>query len=197
MTGLRYSFGGLMFEVKAQHTRIVSSTPGRTRVKVSEKRRTQEEMGRLAKTLRERLSAADAQINLLTGSIVLQHPQNNLEDVCSVLKDLGVILIGLTDSGAVWAGGRTRAASEITGAVSRLNRWFGDATNGMVNLQLLLPFGLGVLALRQLLRYGWQIESAPWYVLAYAAFDSFIKLHYTRDRDRVMESTEEDAGSVH
>jgi hypothetical protein len=78
-----------------------------------------------------------------------------------------------------------------------LNHWFGLATNGIVNLQLLVPFGLGALALRQLLRYGWQIEAAPWYVLAYAAFDSFIKLHYTRDGERVEESSEEDAGSVH
>jgi hypothetical protein len=186
-----------MFEEKSQHTRIISSTPGRTRVKVSEKRRTREEMGRLAKTLKERLPAADAQINLQTGSIVLRHPQNTLEDVCSVLKDLGVILIGLTGSGAVWAGGRTRAAAEITGAVSRLNRWFGLATNGIVNLQLLVPFGLGALALRQLLRYGWQIEAAPWYVLAYAAFDSFIKLHYTHGGTGVEESLKEDAGSVH
>jgi hypothetical protein len=186
-----------MFEEKGQHTRIVSSTPGRTRVRVSEKRRTMEEMGRLAERLKERLNAIDAQINVQTGSIVLQHPQNGLEEVCSVLKDLGVILTGLTDTGVVWAGGRTRAASEITGAVYRLNHWFGLATNGIVNLQLLVPFGLGALALRQLLRYGWQIESAPWYVLAYAAFDSFIKLHYTRDGERVEESSEEDAGSLH
>ena len=36
-----------MFEEKGQHTRIVSSIPGRTRVKVSPKRRTVEEMERL------------------------------------------------------------------------------------------------------------------------------------------------------
>lgn len=186
-----------MAEEKGQHTRIVSSTPGRTRVKVSEKRRTQEEMGRLAARLKERLGAVDARINVETGSIVLQHHQNSLEEVSSVLKDLGVILIGLTDNGVEWAGGKTRAAAEITGAVSRLNHWLGLATGGVVNLQVLAPFGLGALALRQLLRYGWQIETAPWYVVAYAAFDSFIKLHDTRDGERVAKSFEEDAGSVH
>ena len=186
-----------MSAVNHEHTRIVSSIPGRTRVKVSPKRRTVEEMGRLAKTLKDRLGSADARMNVTTGSIVVSHPQSSLEDLISVLEDVGVLVIGLTGSHLAFVGGRARAASHITGAVAGLNEVIEHATNGLINLRLVFPFGLAALALRQLLRYGWQFEAAPWYVLAYAAFDSFVKLHYSRGMEQVGPCSEDDAGSVH
>ena len=82
-----------MFRDKHEHTRIVSSTPGRTRVKVSLKRRSKEEMGLLATALKDRLHPVDARINIQSGSILVHHPENTLEDVCAVLKDLGVMLV--------------------------------------------------------------------------------------------------------
>jgi hypothetical protein len=77
--------------------------------------------------------------------------------------------------------GKSEMASDLTTAISDLNKQVGLATNGVVDLRLLVPVGLGALAIRQLLRNGLQIEAAPWYVLAYYAFDSFIKLHYTAE----------------
>ena len=38
-----------------------------------------------------------------------------------------------------------------------------------------------MLAMRQLIAKGWQLELIPWYVLAWYAFDSFIKLHSTNN----------------
>jgi hypothetical protein len=186
-----------MFRDKHEHTRIVSSTPGRTRVKVSLKRRSKEEMGLLATALKDRLHPVDARINIQSGSILVHHPENTLEDVCAVLKDLGVMLVTVSGGDMAWPGGKTKIASEITDAVSGLNRRLGLATSGFVNLQVLVPFGLGALALRQLLRYGWQFEVVPWYVLAYAAFDSFVKLHYSREAQPVQPSSGQDAGAVH
>ncbi len=74
----------------------------------------------------------------------------------------------------------SEVASNLTDAVADLNKRVAQATNGVVDLRWLIPVGLGALAVRQLRRNGLKIETAPWYVLAYYAFDSFIKLHYTR-----------------
>jgi hypothetical protein len=52
-----------------------------------------------------------------------------------------------------------------------------------VDLRFLFPLSLSLLALRQLLVKGWQLELIPWYVLAWYAFDSFIKLHPTEIRE--------------
>lgn len=189
--------GSCMSYGKQQHTSIVSTTLGRTRVRVSQKRRTEEEMGRLVNTLNERLKSADARMNTRTGSILVRHPENNLEEVCAVLEDLGVIIAGVSGHYLPWTEGRSRTASGMTEALADINRRLGAATYGIVNLQLLVPFGLGTLALVQLMRYGWQFQTAPWYVLAYAAFDSFVKLHYSRDMAQVGPAAEDDSGSVH
>jgi hypothetical protein len=186
-----------MFSGKHEHTHFASSMPGRTRVRVSQKRRTKEEMGRLVHALNDRLKSAEARVNVQTGSILLHHPENSLEDVRAALEDLGVVMTGISGLYIPWTEGKTRAAYGLTAALSDLNRRLGLATHGVVNLQLLVPFGLGALALAQLLRYGWQFQTAPWYVLAYASFDSFIKLHYSREMEPVGRSSGEDAGSVH
>jgi len=183
--------------VLARHLEIAHHVPGRTRVKVSPKHRTAEEMEWLAKTLKDRLGSADARMNVKTGSIVVSHPQSSLEEVCTALEDVGVLVIGLTGSHLAFEGGRTRVASHITGAVADLNQRLERATNDLINLRLAVPFGLAGLALRQQLRYGWQFEAAPWYVLAYAAFDSFVKLHYSREMEQVGPCSQDDAGSVH
>jgi Protein of unknown function (DUF5132) len=70
-------------------------------------------------------------------------------------------------------------AEGLINVVSSLNEQVKEATQGVVDLRLLLPFGLSTLALRQLLIKGLQIEEIPWYVLAWYAFDSFTKLHET------------------
>lgn len=51
------------------------------------------------------------------------------------------------------------------------------ATQGHVDLRVLFPIALGGLAVRQVTRQGLGLRNAPWYVLAYYAFDSFVKLH--------------------
>jgi hypothetical protein len=62
---------------------------------------------------------------------------------------------------------------------------------------MLVPVGLATLSLRELLRTGWEIEAAPWYVLAWYAFDSFIKLHYTSDPDQQQNSNNSDKPNGH
>jgi hypothetical protein len=74
---------------KPKRTRIVSSTPGRTRIRVSHKRRTEQEMNRIAAALTERIGVTAASANVQTGSILVHHPETALDEVLGVLRDLG------------------------------------------------------------------------------------------------------------
>lgn len=164
-----------------EHTHIVSSTPRRTRIKVSAKRRTPEELARLAEALNQSPKVDNVSVNAHTGTILVQHEDKSLNDIFSVMRDLGVILKIPTGIDIPTSDGKTMVANELADAVADLNRRLGLATNGFLNLRSLIPVGLGALAVVQLLRRGLQFEAVPWYFLAYASFDSFVKLHYSRE----------------
>ncbi len=166
-----------------KHTHVVSSTPNRTRLRVSPKRRNPKEMAKIAKALNAHPDVHDVRTNLQTGSIVIHHAdQDNWTDEFSaILQDLGVVLGSVTDVDLPISEGKSEVAKDLTGAVSDLNDRVGKATNGVVDLRLLVPVGLATLAVRELIRNGWEFEAAPWYVLMWYAFDSFIKLHYTAE----------------
>lgn len=166
-----------------KHTHIVSSTPNRTRLRVSPKRRNQQEMARIANTLKTHPDVQEVRTNIQTGSIVVHHAEkhSSLEDIKAALQDLGVILGSIADVEVPLMNGKSAVASDITSAVKDLNQRVGQTTDGVVDLRFLVPLGLGTLAIHQLLRNGWQFETVPWYVLAWYSFDSFIKLHYTAE----------------
>ncbi len=170
------------------HTKIVSTTPRRTRVRLSTKRRTNKEMTRIAGALEKFPFVRGVQENVKTGSLLIRHSEGSLGKLEQVLIDLGIILQSATGAEFHMAEGKARIAAGMADAVSDLDRRIGLATNGIVNLRAIVPLGLGALAVVQLLRKGWQIEATPWYVLAYAAFDSFIKLHYSREYKPVHHS---------
>jgi len=153
----------------ADHTQIVSNTPRRTRIRLSRKRRNREEMARLARALEEFPSVNRVETNLQTGTIVVHHEKESLEDIQSKLKDLGVIAMAAT--------GVELPGSPLTDAVADLESRLGFSTKGILNLRLLLPLGFGVLAFLQLARRGFQIEAAPWYIFAYFAFESYARLN--------------------
>jgi hypothetical protein len=164
-----------------EHTHIISSTPKRTRIRVSSKRRNKGELERIAEALNESPKIHDVDTNVGTGTIVIHHEDGVLDDIEARLLDLGVILMCAADLKIPSAEGTTQVAFELTDAVADLNRRLGLATNGLFNLRTLVPLGFGALAIVQLVRRGFQLGAAPWYVLAYAAFDSFVKLHYSRE----------------
>ncbi len=153
-------------------TRVVSSTPGRLRVRVAPQHRSSGEMQRIANALEAQPNINQVQINSESGSITINHNSNNssLKNVFATLKDLGIIFANVTE-------GNTEAASQVSNAVVDLNNRVRQATGGAVDLRFLFPLGLSTLAVRQLIAKGLEFETIPWYVLAWYAFDSFIKLH--------------------
>lgn len=164
-------------------THVVSSTPNRTRLRVSPMLRNLEEMTRIAKALKAHPEVHEVRSNVQTGSIVVHHAHmdSSLDEFSAILQDLGIILGSATDAELPLSRGKSEVAADLTSAVSDLNERVGLATNGTVDLRMLVPAGLAALALRELFRTGWEFEAAPWYVLTWYAFDSFIKLHYTAE----------------
>lgn len=165
------------------HTHIVSSTPNRTRLRVPSQRRTPQDMARIANALDAHPDVHDVRTNVQTGSIVVHHSymDNSSETISAVLQDLGIILGSVADVETPFSRGKSEVAADLTSAVSDLNERVGLATNGVVDLRMLMPAGLAALALVELVRSEWEFEAAPWYVLAWYAFDSFIKLHNTSE----------------
>ena len=164
------------------HSHMVSLTPGRLRFKVDRKHRNREVMEPLTQALKSHLGVYDVRANPHSGSITVLHsPEHtDYDEIYATLKDLGVIFGNIT-------GEKSEVAEDITSAIYDLNRRVKAATSGVVDLRLLMPLGLGVLAVRQLLAKGMQLDIVPWYVLAWYSFDSFIKLHYTSDPQQPRE----------
>ncbi|RCJ27991.1 hypothetical protein A6770_24750 [Nostoc minutum NIES-26] len=157
---------------KAILTRVISDTPGRLRLRVARAHRQPGEMQRITHALEAQPNVSQVRTNISHGSIVINHDgkDESLKNVISTLVDLGIIFGNITES-------NSEAAVDISVAVIDLNKRVEQATNGVVDLRFLFPLGLSFLAIRQLLAKGLQFENIPWYVLAWYAFDSFIKLH--------------------
>lgn len=73
--------------------------------------------------------------------------------------------------------GRTNTAKNFLNLLSDLNTDVDRMTNGVADLRVILPVGVGLLAVRQLIRQGWKLDDIPWYILAWYAIDIFVKLN--------------------
>ena len=158
----------------ADHTQIVSTTARRTRIRLSRKRRHPKEMARIAEALQASPNVSEVQTNLTAGTIIVRHKEEALEDIMCWLKDMGVILMA--------AAGAETSATSLTDAVADLDSHLGLRTKGILNLKLLVPLGFGALAVLQIARQGLQIGSAPWYLLAYFAFESYARLNTPEEK---------------
>ncbi|MBW4605938.1 MAG: hypothetical protein KME22_01625 [Hassallia sp. WJT32-NPBG1] len=163
-------------------TKVVSSTPGRLRLRVAHSHRQTEKMQRIANALSANPHINQVKTNVPHGSIVINHDGKDasLENVLATLKDLGIIFADVTE-------GNTEAAAGVSSAVVDLNQRVKQSTDGAFDLRILFPLGLASLSLRQLFNKGLQLEIIPWYVLAWYAFDSFIKLHGTSQKQSTKE----------
>ena len=170
----------IAFSLEAQ---IVSQTPGRVRLRVIPSHRQQQKITPIVNALKARLEIYRVKTNIPSGSITVLHGRELLssQDMCIVLQDLGVNLVEITKEPIRSVSSSTSAAAEVIKTATDLNQRVKTATSDAVDLRFLFPLSLGVLALRQLIVKGWQLELIPWYVLAWYAFDSFIKLNSTNE----------------
>ena len=132
-------------------------------------------MARIARVLDESPDVSRVTTNLDTGAITVYHDKAILDNIRTTMKDLGVILLSTTDI-PIPEDDSSGDGFSLTSAVADLDRRIGAATNGLVNLRVLVPASFGALAVVQLLRRGLELGTAPWYMLAFVAFDSYRRL---------------------
>ncbi|MBD2494160.1 DUF5132 domain-containing protein [Nostoc sp. FACHB-280] len=68
-------------------------------------------------------------------------------------------------------------AKDLLNIMSDFNADVYKMTNGAADLRVIVPLGLGLFALAQLIKQGFKFEDIPWYTVVWFAFDSFIKLN--------------------
>ncbi|MBE9198625.1 MULTISPECIES: HMA2 domain-containing protein [unclassified Nodularia (in: cyanobacteria)] len=153
-------------------TKIISDTPGRLRLRISQAHRHPREIQRIAHVLKAQSHISQVRTNISHGSIIINHDgkDGTLENVLTTLLDLGVTFADITE-------GNSEAAEDMKSTIINLNKRLEQATSGEVDLRFLFPLGLSLWAVRQVIVQGLQLEIIPWYVLAWYAFDSFIKLN--------------------
>jgi hypothetical protein len=145
-------------------------------------------MARLVEALEASPKVDTVLTNLHAGTIIVHHEEAALPDIKATLKDLGVILAAATGVGT--------SAKSLTDAVSRLDNHLASATKGILSLKLMVPLGFSALAILQLARRGLEITGAPWYLLAYFAFESFARLNSPEVESSPAESITEESADI-
>jgi len=75
-------------------------------------------------------------------------------------------------------GERSVISMMLIETAAEFNGWAKDVTGNEVDLGFLIPFAFGAIAIRQLIEQGLRLKEIPWYVPAWYAFDTFLKLNY-------------------
>ncbi|RUT01793.1 hypothetical protein DSM106972_064160 [Dulcicalothrix desertica PCC 7102] len=168
--------------MSTHHTQVVSTTPGRTRLRVSNKRRNQEEMERISTSLQAPRFINSVEYNHKTGSILVHHDthEHALEAIKDIMKNLGIVFADVTGASELVQVNDEKEGSDLPSAIYNLNQEIRQLTNGLVDLRFVLPLGLFALGLMQLQVYGLQLELMPWYLLIYFAFETFVKLNFNQ-----------------
>jgi hypothetical protein len=165
---------------------VVHATSGRLRLRVrATSTEVREVLERVAGTAEA--SPLQVRINLRTRSALVAWNPAELDVVEAVelLREAHPALRDLTPppDATVMARRQSTVATQIATRLARADQHVFRATDGVLDLRMLVPVSLAAYSVRQLIRTGPQLSKTPWYVLAYYAFDTFIKLHTTPPGD--------------
>jgi hypothetical protein len=173
--------------------RVVSHTAGRIRVRVHPEHRQEVVLGKVQRELEGQRGVAAVTTNARTGSVLVHYDHQRLsrEALLAMLHDVGIVARDLAgaeelpedldpnESNADVAPHSTTATG-LMDALTDLDRRLSELTGGKLDVKLLFPLGLGVLAARQIATAGLGLADVPGYVLLWYTFDSFYKLHQRR-----------------
>lgn len=179
-------------EPSALSVRLVSRTPGRIRLRILKPHRQPHQIDRIVNVLEMHPQVTKLRLNEQTGSMTIFHEldDDSLESAFAQLQsfNVNVIVDGQPN-------GTSAMATGVMQAAGSLNKRVKKTTGGTADLRAILPAALAAIALRQLFAGSKHLRSAPWYVLAWYAFDSFIKLN--TDAKATSEASKRAAGNGH
>jgi hypothetical protein len=156
--------------------RVVSASPGRLRLRLPRGAASRDRLAAAADDLGGRAGVTRAEARWRTGSLLVDYDPAAAEAVWSALGELGLARPAVP---AARAEGSDPEAARVLGALTRANTLVARRTNG-TDLRTLVPVGLGMLALRQLVRGDQRLADAPWYILAWYASETFQEFHARR-----------------
>ena len=149
--------------------RVASAVPGRIRLRLANPAAHSHLLAELAQALEARPEVFEVLVRPASGSLVVRHDTQPtaVATLQEALSSLGVVPAPRTSGGD--------HASRIQATAVAANTMVARSTGS--DLRLLAPLTLGLLALRRATREGPRIADAPWYVLAWYAWESYTKLN--------------------
>jgi hypothetical protein len=166
------------------HIYVVSHTPGRLRFRLAREHRRPQVMDNIANLLKSfAQEVQQVRTSPATGSITVFYDKasTGFDDAMATLQQMGMVVVDVP-------AGLSSASNQVSTALHQANRWLELKTEGAVDLRFLFPLMLGVLALRQAFAKSPGLNTAPWYVLAWYAFDGFYKLNVERTKPQEFSS---------
>ncbi|ACB51738.1 hypothetical protein cce_2389 [Crocosphaera subtropica ATCC 51142] len=162
-------------------TEILSITPGRIRIRVPSFSRHIDSINLIIVSLKNQLAIESVRSNFQIGSLTIFYNFQSLKavEIFDKLRELGLSFSEKSTQSLIPIPHPSQTAIQVTQITKNVNQHIQQASNNIVDLRVLIPLSFGLLAWRQLILKGWQLETIPWYVLAWYAFDSFIKLQNT------------------
>jgi hypothetical protein len=186
--------------MELEHGRVAHTVPGRVRIKLDPHALTEERAPSLRLALLSVPHIEEVQTTPRTGSIVIIYDARHLDVRRLIARLRDAQLLALDPPVHDPYAGQSKPMSDTARGIHRafhgVDMQLSQITGGKWDLRSAMPFALGALALRQLLANPGTIASAPWYVFAWYAFDSFWKLNLGQTIDTEAdedESASEDA----
>jgi hypothetical protein len=183
--------------------RIVSQAPGRMRVRLNHEYRDPAALKQVEEELGGRDGVTAVSTDARTGSVLVHYDRFTLatDDLRDMLFDVGIVASDLIGAeGIPRELGRERAsrdvaphssgATAVLDALTDLDHRISQLTGGKLDLKLLVPVGLGLLAMRQVALNGLGLAQVPGYVLLWYTFDTFYKLHQRKAVAAIQEAAE-------
>ncbi len=165
------------------HARVVSSVPGRVRVKVHSEKRNPALMNDVKNSISSHEGIHDVRLNNATGSITVRydHSRHSKESVLKLLEDLDTVFQSLgheTDLGRPEEGiDNAFASAGFLESLNDLNRRIHGMTGIPINLKIVIPLAFAGAGLWSISKRGLMIEAVPGWLFLWLAFDMFVKMH--------------------
>jgi hypothetical protein len=161
---------------------VVHSSATRTRLRLKARDRGKGGLARIKQVAEHQPGVTGVDINERTGSVLIHHRRDAApgSGLAAALGDVGIVLHGLEEGDIGGPGEHSEAAAAVESAMTDLNRRVALATDGKVDLKLLLPAGLIAAGL-------WRVAAnpaalfteIPTYVLLWFGIDFYTKFHYS------------------
>jgi hypothetical protein len=161
--------------------RVAHVVPGRMRLRIDRRDLNPKFSDVLRSAFLAMPDVEEVRIQPLTGSITIVSRRSGLTPrvLAERLVTLGLLDLDPTtgDPDAGKQKPMSDTARSIHDAFHGVDMRLAEITKGRWDLRTVVPFAFGAFAVRQFIAEAGAIGAAPWYVLAWYAFDSFWKLN--------------------